>query len=145
MVLTKPSAQPSAFRWRGGEITRIEGFSDAVFAFAVTLLVVSLEVPKTFDELIGAMRGFVTFAICFALLTQVWYDQNRFFRRYGLQDVYTIFLNLLLMFTVLFYVYPLKFMFTLLVAQTVGLGAQKNTEAMIDPSQSALLMIICSL
>jgi hypothetical protein len=32
------------FRWRGHEITRIEGLSDAVFAFAVTLLVVSLEV-----------------------------------------------------------------------------------------------------
>jgi len=29
-----------AFRWRGGEISRLEGLSDAVFAFAVTLLVV---------------------------------------------------------------------------------------------------------
>ena len=36
------------FRWRGQEITRIEGLSDAVFAFAITLPVVSLEVPKTF-------------------------------------------------------------------------------------------------
>ena len=27
-------------RWRGREISRVEGFSDAVFAFAVTLLVV---------------------------------------------------------------------------------------------------------
>src|SRR5262249_84666 len=51
------------FRWRGGEITRLEGFTDAVFAFAVTLLVVSLEVPQTFEEPILAMKGFVAFAI----------------------------------------------------------------------------------
>jgi hypothetical protein len=37
------------FRWRSHEITRMKGFSEAVFAFAVTLLVVSLEVPKTFE------------------------------------------------------------------------------------------------
>ncbi len=35
------------FRWCSHEISRIEGLSDAVFAFAVTLLVVSLEVPRT--------------------------------------------------------------------------------------------------
>ena len=35
----KGVARQDGFRWRGGEISRIEGFSDAVFAFAVTLLV----------------------------------------------------------------------------------------------------------
>src|SRR6476469_2940439 len=93
------------FRWRGHEIARIEGLSDAVFAFAVTLLVVSLEVPKTFNELSSLMRGFVPFAICVAMLMQVWHQQFVFFRRYNLQDTVSLVLNCVLLFFVLFYVY----------------------------------------
>ena len=51
------------FRWRSHEVSRTEGLSDAVFGFAITLLVVSLEVPRTFSELMYAMRGFGAFAI----------------------------------------------------------------------------------
>ena len=39
-------------RLRGREVSRIEGVSYAVFGFEITLLVVSLEVPNTFDELL---------------------------------------------------------------------------------------------
>src|SRR5438132_13791251 len=56
------------FRWRSHEVSRTEGLSDAVFGFAITLLVVSLEVPRTFGELMYAMRGFGAFAISFTLL-----------------------------------------------------------------------------
>lgn len=101
------------FRWRGAEITRLEGFSDAVFAFAVTLLVVSLEVPKDFTELIDTMHGFTAFGICFALLAHIWAQHYRFFRRYGLQTAWPTFLNCTLLFCVLFYVYPLKFLFNM--------------------------------
>jgi uncharacterized membrane protein len=99
------------FRWRGEEVTRLEGFSDAVFAFAVTLLVVSLEVPKTFPQLIEVLRGFLPFAACFYLLVRVWLQHVLFFRRYGMQDTPATLLNCALLFFVLFYVYPMKFMF----------------------------------
>ncbi len=96
---------------RDHEISRLEAFSDAVFAFALTLLVVSLEVPKSYEALMNLMFGFPAFACCFGVLYWIWYEHNLFFRRYGLQDSYTVFLNGALLFVVMFYVYPLKFMF----------------------------------
>jgi Endosomal/lysosomal potassium channel TMEM175 len=136
------------FRWRSHEISRIEGLSDAVFAFAVTLLVVSLEVPKTYRELMETMRGFGAFAICFTLLFVVWFNQYKFFRRYGLQDNLTMLLNAVLLFVVLFYVYPLKFVFSFLVSMfTGGYGEVRlpngTVEGMVESAdQVANLMII---
>jgi hypothetical protein len=46
-----------SFRWRAGEITRLEAFCDVVFGFALTLLVVSLEVSRNYEELMSAVRG----------------------------------------------------------------------------------------
>jgi len=108
------------FRWRAGEITRLEAFCDVVFGFALTLLVVSLEVPRNYQELVEAMRGFVPFAACFAQLILIWRAHYRFSRRYGLEDPYTVFLNVVLLFLVLFYVYPLKFVFALLFQEIMG-------------------------
>ncbi|HEY6764069.1 MAG TPA: TMEM175 family protein [Candidatus Sulfotelmatobacter sp.] len=108
------------FRWRGGEITRLEAFCDVVFGFAITLLVVSLEVPHTYAELMADVSGFLPFAICFAQLVMIWRAHYRFSRRYGLEDPYTVFLNVVLLFVVLFYVYPLKFVFTMLMAEVTG-------------------------
>lgn len=79
--LIKNDIASGAFRWRSHEISRVEGLSAAVFGFAITLLVGSLEVPKTFNELAEALHGFGAFAICFALLFTVWYNQYKFFRR----------------------------------------------------------------
>jgi uncharacterized membrane protein len=111
------------FRLRAHEVSRVEAFSDVVFGFALTLIVVSLEVPRTYQELAREMRGFVGFAICFAMLTWVWYEHHRFFRRYAMQDGITIFLNTVLLFLVLFYIYPLKFMFELVTRRISSTGA----------------------
>lgn len=119
-LIEKNIGRGGEFRWRGHEISRIEGLSDAVFAFAITLLVVSLEVPKTFTELAQTMHGFGAFLISFLLLFAVWFTQYKFFRRYGLRDTTTVALNGALLFVVLFYVYPLKFLFSFLVNELTG-------------------------
>ena len=101
------------FRLRGREVTRLESFSHAVFGFALTLLVVSLDVPKSFADLVSTMRGFPAFAICFLLLALIWNGHYKFCRRYGLDDGTARFLTCVMLFLVLFYVYPLKFLFNL--------------------------------
>lgn len=137
----------TGFHWRGGEISRLEGFSDTVFAFAVTLLVVSLEVPRTFHELTEAMRGFPAFAVCFALLILIWREHYIFFRRYALQDAGTLWLNAALLFVLLFYVYPLKFLFTLVLSPLTGTPTEVRlpgggTESAIENAQVPSLFLI---
>jgi uncharacterized membrane protein len=105
-------AEHMKFRRRGLAVSRLEGFSDAVFAFALTLLVVSLQAPQNFDELLTTPSGFLPFALSFTLFIFIWYQHHSFFRRYGLEDPLTIVLNSALLLVVLFFVYPLKFLFS---------------------------------
>lgn len=93
---------------RSREVSRLEGFSDSVFGFALTLLVVQLDTPMNLAALRNTAGSFVPFALTFAMVAWIWYLHNQFFRRYGLQDAYTVFLNCTLLFVVLFYVFPLK-------------------------------------
>ncbi len=109
------------FRMRGREINRIEAVSDVVFGFALTLLVVSLQVPQTYADLINAMRGLPAFALAFAALMAVWVRHYYFFRYYGLDDPTTIVINTVLLFVVLFYVYPLKFLCNVFLAPLTGM------------------------
>ena len=124
---------------RHREVSRIEGFSDAVFGFALTLLVVSLETPNSFDALKTQMLGFVPFALMFAMVCWIWYEHNVFFRRYGLQDAWTVFLNAVLLFVILFYVYPLRFLTNSLMNSLLGLPG-----ARIEHADGSLLMTLYS-
>jgi hypothetical protein len=100
------------FRWRGREVSRLEGLADTVFAFAVTLLVVALEVPNTFAGLVEVVANFPAFAATFVFLLYFWSCHYRFFRRYALEDRWTQMLNGLILLLVLFSTYPLKFLFS---------------------------------
>jgi hypothetical protein len=116
-----PRREPQ-FRWRGNEVSRVEGFTDAVFAFAVTLLVVALEVPHTFEGLLDVVRGFPAFVICFTVLMLFWNAHYTYHRRYGLDDAFSRVLTMAILVLVLFFVYPLKFLFTFLTVMMFDLN-----------------------
>lgn len=90
--------------------SRLESFSDAIFAFAATLLVVSLDVPENFTELKSNLSNFLSFAISFFALALIWKTHYNFFRRTDFIDNWVVAINMLLLFVVLFFVYPLKFL-----------------------------------
>lgn len=128
------------FRLRGLEVNRLESFSDAVFGFALTLLVVSLDVPKTYADLTAMLRGFPAFAICFLFLAMIWHGHYRFCRRYGLDDTTTIVLTCLMLFLVLFFVYPLKFLFNFSVG-ALFLGGNETAQRLTAPQFTTLMTI----
>jgi len=95
---------------RENEITRVEAFSDGMIAFAATLLVVSMDAPRSYEDLIRNLYGFIPFGLSFIALFYIWVVHTILFRRYPLKDKVSIFINGILLFTVLFYVQPLRFL-----------------------------------
>jgi uncharacterized membrane protein len=139
--IVRKKLRNGAVRIRNHEVYRIETFSDGVFAFALTLLIVSLEVPKSFAELKEIIWGFPAFLVGAFFLFLIWSEQNEFFRSYGMKDKISVRLNAVLLFVVLFYVYPIKFLFTVLFSHNKYLldgtihyrveSAQQNAEMLL--------------
>ena len=97
------------FKMRGLDMTRIEVFTDAAFAFAVTPLVVSIDqIPSSYEELMAVVKGIPAFGVSFAILFMFWFAHHGWSQRYGLDDTATIWLSAVLVFIVMVYVYPLK-------------------------------------
>src|SRR5207342_2511299 len=108
----EPQRLPDGFINRGVNVTRLEAFVDAAFAFAVTLLVISLNtVPTSIPAMVEALKGVPAFAASFIQIVIFWSAHATWSRRFGLDDAGSQRLGLLLVFLVLVYVYPLRILF----------------------------------
>ena len=100
------------FRLRGLEMTRLETFTDAAFAFAITMLVIAGDrIPDTVDELLGAFKNVPSFVACIVVLGIFWRGHWLWSRRYGLEDGQSILISWAMIVTILIYIYPLKVVF----------------------------------
>lgn len=105
----KSLTEQRGFRLRGEAMTRIEVFSDAAFAFAITMLVISLSaIPENYGQLIGAFKGIPTFVLSFSTIMGYWLAHRRWSQRFGLDDTVSTFLTLGIVVVILVFVYPLK-------------------------------------
>ena len=97
---------------RGDKVTRLEAFVDASFAFAVTLLVISGDqIPTSISMLTDALKQVPSYAASFAVIMQFWMNHADWSRRFGIEEIYSDRLSLMLVFVLLIFVYPLKMVF----------------------------------
>ncbi len=95
----------------GSNTERLVFFSDAVFAIALTLLVIDLKVPQdgsstALDVLISQWQGFFAYALSFAIISINWMAHHRKFRVITKHDGGLMVLDLVLLFFVAFVPFP---------------------------------------
>jgi len=97
------------------ETGRVEAFSDAVFAIAITLLVLDLRLPsgppdptnqQLLDELTQPWPHYLAFVTSFAWIGAIWINHHRIFTLIRRIDGALLLLNLLLLFGVTLLPFP---------------------------------------
>jgi len=112
MSISTPTYLNDGFLRRGRERTRLETFIDAAFAFALTMLVISIDsIPENINQLLAALKNVPAFGTSFALIMAYWRAHQVWSERYGLEDLPSVLLSSLLIFVIMVYVYPLKILF----------------------------------
>jgi uncharacterized membrane protein len=100
------------FRLRGMEMTRLETFIDAAFAFAISMLVIAAgQIPDNIEALLAAFKNVPAFVTSIIVLGIFWRGHWLWSRRYGLEDGTSIFISWAMLATILIYIYPLKAVF----------------------------------
>ena len=125
----------NGFRLRGTEITRLETFTDAAFAFAVTMLVIAGDtIPTSYQALIESLKDIPSFAAGIAMILFIWYGHLQWSRRYGLEDGISVSLSGLLILSILVFVYPLKLVFSAMFAFMSG-GILQSEFVITNPNE----------
>lgn len=124
-------------------ISRVEALSDGVFAFAATLLAVSLDSANSENPLSIDPVSFISFLISFFILILLWKAHYNFFRRTNYMDNWIIAFNAVFLFSVLYFIFPLK---SILNSMFTNLSVtQESLSNLFEIYGSAILFIFLSL
>ncbi len=102
---------------------RLDAFTDAAFAFAVSLMVIGgAGAPLDYSGLVRSILSIPSFAIGFATIGMFWHAHVRWRAVRGEGDTLSTMLTFLLVFLVLIYVYPLRAMAVATASFATGSG-----------------------
>jgi TMEM175 potassium channel family protein len=125
------------------ETTRVEAFSDGVYAVAITLLVLELKVPHASEPLAEGLvhlwPSFVAFVLGFATIGVMWLNHHRLFQMIHRCDDVLLFLNLLLLFCISLTPFP-----TAVMAEHLG-TPNARTAALLYSGSSVLIAVAYNL
>jgi uncharacterized membrane protein len=134
------------FRYRGVQPGRLENFSDACFALAITMLLISTSPPTTFEQVRRFVWELIPFVLCITLIAMIWHEHFVFYFRYGLRNGPVIVLNTIFIVITLFYVYPLKFLTRTILLPLTRLAGEteifNEMQGMIKARDWGALMMI---
>lgn len=90
--------------------SRVEAFSDGVFAIAITLLVLTIAQPANYrnltHELLTRWPSLAAYVVSFAIIGIMWLNHHSLFSSFERIDRGLFYLNLLLLLTITFLPYP---------------------------------------
>src|SRR6266513_1827739 len=90
--------------------SRLEGFSDGVFSIAITLLVFTIAQPANYHDLardlLHSWPSLAAYVVSFVVIGIMWFNHHSIFAHFVRVDRMLVYLNLLLLLTVVFIPYP---------------------------------------
>ncbi len=127
------------------QTTRVEAFSDGVFAIAITLLVLNIAVPDSRPGRLGhdlaqQWPSYAAYAVSFLVIGIIWVNHHGMFQLVGRVDRPLLFLNLALLATVALLPFT-----TALLAQYVRAGGSNSHIAAAVYSVDMTAMALCFL
>lgn len=120
---------------------RVEAFSDAVFAIAITLLVLQIDIPSGPDgtlwhELIDQWPSYAAYLVSFFVIGIIWINHHGIFEHITKVDYGVLYINLAVLASVAFLPFP-----TALLAEHLRTGADEEVAAAVYNGSMALMGI----
>jgi uncharacterized membrane protein len=109
------------------ETQRTQFFSDAVFAIAITLLILEIRVPEDGSlgtALLDLWPSYVAYAISFLVIGAIWLNHHLMFAKFAKLDSTLMFLNLMMLMAVAFLPFP-----TAVLAEALHRGEDRHIAA----------------